>query len=208
MDDDAVIERQLGRPPRGVAGVAARCPYGAPGGRRAGLPTCADGEPFPTTYYLTCPHAVAAVSALEDAGGVERYQRLVERRTPCSAESYASARSRQRELRRPAAGHARRRRARSRWASAAPPATVPSSACTPTRRSPWPQPGYLLGRRGSLDEAAPLFPADAVLQRVSAPVELAMMEWDAGRAARRALDVPPQAAKPSTARWSTRSWTS
>ncbi|HVI18061.1 MAG TPA: DUF501 domain-containing protein, partial [Gaiellales bacterium] len=75
MDDDAVIERQLGRPARGVAGVAARCPYGAPAvvEQNSYLPS---GEPFPTTYYLTCPHAVAAVSALEHAGGVERYQRL------------------------------------------------------------------------------------------------------------------------------------
>jgi len=69
VDDEAVIERQLGRPARGLAGVAARCPYGAPAvvEQHSYLP---GGEPFPTTYYLTCPHAVAAVSALEHAGGV------------------------------------------------------------------------------------------------------------------------------------------
>jgi hypothetical protein len=33
----------------------------------------ADGKPFPTTYYLTCRHLVAAVSRLEAAGGVERW---------------------------------------------------------------------------------------------------------------------------------------
>lgn len=33
------------------------------------------GEPFPTTYYVTCPHLVAAVSRLEAAGGVERWSR-------------------------------------------------------------------------------------------------------------------------------------
>jgi hypothetical protein len=32
-----------------------------------------DGEPFPTTYYLTCRHLVAAVSRLEAQGGVERW---------------------------------------------------------------------------------------------------------------------------------------
>ena len=37
-----------------------------------------DGEPFPTTYYLTCRHLVAAVSRLEAAGGVERWTRAVE----------------------------------------------------------------------------------------------------------------------------------
>src|SRR5262249_60523021 len=31
------------------------------------------GEPFPTTYYLTCRHLVAAVSRLEAAGGVDRW---------------------------------------------------------------------------------------------------------------------------------------
>jgi hypothetical protein len=33
------------------------------------------GEPFPTTFWLTCPHLVAAVSRLEAAGGVERWTR-------------------------------------------------------------------------------------------------------------------------------------
>ena len=36
-----------------------------------------DGTPFPTTYYLSCPHAVARIDALEAAGGVDRYERLV-----------------------------------------------------------------------------------------------------------------------------------
>jgi hypothetical protein len=31
------------------------------------------GEPFPTTFWLTCPHLVTAVSRLEAAGGVERW---------------------------------------------------------------------------------------------------------------------------------------
>jgi hypothetical protein len=31
-------------------------------------PRLADGTPFPTLYYLTCPRATAAVSALESAG--------------------------------------------------------------------------------------------------------------------------------------------
>jgi hypothetical protein len=33
------------------------------------------GRPFPTTYWLTCPHLVAAVSRLEAAGGVEAWTR-------------------------------------------------------------------------------------------------------------------------------------
>ena len=66
--DEAAIEAQLGRGPRGVAGVAWRCPCGNPG-VVATEPRLADGTPFPTTYYLTCPRAVAACSTLE-AGGV------------------------------------------------------------------------------------------------------------------------------------------
>jgi len=36
------------------------------------------GEPFPTTFYLTCPHLVAAIARLEARGGVERWSRLVD----------------------------------------------------------------------------------------------------------------------------------
>ncbi len=49
-----------------------RCPFGLPAVTEQ-EPYAADGSPFPTTYYLTCPHAVAAVSRLEAAGGVERW---------------------------------------------------------------------------------------------------------------------------------------
>lgn len=35
------------------------------------------GEPFPTTYYLTCRQLVAAVSRLEAAGGVERWSAVL-----------------------------------------------------------------------------------------------------------------------------------
>ena len=32
-----------------------------------------DGRPFPTSYWLTCPHVVAALARVEAAGGVERW---------------------------------------------------------------------------------------------------------------------------------------
>lgn len=73
MDSDrAVVERQLGRPPRAFRRVAVRCPFGRPAVTEQ---TAYDdaGEPFPTTFWLTCPHLVAAVSRLEAAGGVERW---------------------------------------------------------------------------------------------------------------------------------------
>src|SRR6059036_3982925 len=73
MDDDrAVVERQLGRRPRAFRRVARRCPFGGPAVTEQ-APYDDDGNPFPTTYYLTCPHLVAAVSRLEAAGGVARW---------------------------------------------------------------------------------------------------------------------------------------
>lgn len=65
--DVAVLAEQLGRPPRGVVGIAARCVCGRPLVVRT-APRLDDGTPFPTTYYLTCPPAVGAVSTLEASG--------------------------------------------------------------------------------------------------------------------------------------------
>jgi len=73
-DDRALVERQLGRPPRAFVRVAVRCPFGRPAVTEQ-APYDAAGEPFPTTFWLTCPHLVAAVSRLEAAGGVERWSR-------------------------------------------------------------------------------------------------------------------------------------
>ncbi|MFT4307448.1 MAG: DUF501 domain-containing protein, partial [Microbacterium sp.] len=60
----AVLRAQLGRPARGVVGVAARCACGNPT-VVATAPRLADGTPFPTFYYLTHPAATAAMSRLE-----------------------------------------------------------------------------------------------------------------------------------------------
>lgn len=67
-----MVERQLGRPPRAFRRVAARCPFGRPAVTEQ-APYDDGGVPFPTTYWLTCRHVVAAVSRLEAAGGVERW---------------------------------------------------------------------------------------------------------------------------------------
>jgi uncharacterized protein len=63
----AVVAAQLGRPPRGLRAVAHRCPCGLPD-VVATAPRLADGTPFPTLYYLTCPRAAAAISRLESSG--------------------------------------------------------------------------------------------------------------------------------------------
>jgi uncharacterized protein len=72
--DRDVVAGQLGRAPRALRRVAVRCPFGRPAVTEQ-APYDDDGEPFPTTFWLTCPHLVAAVSRLEAAGGVERWTR-------------------------------------------------------------------------------------------------------------------------------------
>jgi uncharacterized protein len=65
--DRAVVAAQLGRPSRGTRAVAHRCRCGLPDAVETS-PRLADGTPFPTLYYLTCPRAVGACSRLESAG--------------------------------------------------------------------------------------------------------------------------------------------
>ncbi|WP_043500568.1 DUF501 domain-containing protein [Georgenia sp. SUBG003] len=62
--DLEVLAEQLGRVPRGVVGIAARCVCGRPLVVRT-APRLDDGTPFPTSFYLTCPPAVKAASTLE-----------------------------------------------------------------------------------------------------------------------------------------------
>ena len=98
MDTDrAVVERQLGRPPRAFGRVVVRCPFGRPAVTEQAAYDDS-GEPFPTTYWLTCPHVVAAVSRLEAAGGVERWSRAAAH-DPELRRSLEEAHAQQRRLR-------------------------------------------------------------------------------------------------------------
>jgi hypothetical protein len=102
VDDRAIVERQLGRPPRALRRVAVRCPWGRPAVTEQ-APFDERDEPFPTTYYLTCPHVVAAIARVEAAGGVERWTLAVRSDAALSA-SAAAADEEQRALRRELAG--------------------------------------------------------------------------------------------------------
>ena len=102
--DRATVARQLGREPRTLRRVAVRCPFGAPAVTEQS-PYGADGEPFPTTYYLTCRHLVAAVSRLEAAGGVERWSEAT-RADDALAASLAAGDEEQRRIRKEFAGDA------------------------------------------------------------------------------------------------------
>ena len=64
FDDCEAVARQLGRRPRPFR-VAARCPFG--------LPSVIENErtrEMPTSFWVTCPSLVAAISRLESTGGV------------------------------------------------------------------------------------------------------------------------------------------
>jgi uncharacterized protein len=102
MDDRAIVERQLGRAPRAFRRVAARCPFGRPAVTEQ-APYDDTGDPFPTTYYLTCAYLVAAIARLEAAGGVERWGEEVER-DPALAADLERATEEQRRIRRELAG--------------------------------------------------------------------------------------------------------
>jgi uncharacterized protein len=95
--DRTMVERQLGRRARAFRRVVVRCPFGKPAVTEQAAFDEA-GEPFPTTYWLTCPHLVAAVSRLEAAGGVERWTRATAEDPELRA-SLTRANGEQRELR-------------------------------------------------------------------------------------------------------------
>jgi uncharacterized protein len=76
--DRATVARQIGREPRAFRRVVVRCPFGRPAVTEQS-PYGPDGEPFPTTYYVTCRHLVAQISRLEAGGGVERWSDAVAR---------------------------------------------------------------------------------------------------------------------------------
>lgn len=65
--DVGTIEAQLGRRPRGLVGIGARCACGTPAVTIT-RPRLPEGTPFPTLFYLTLPSVVYEMSRLE-AGG-------------------------------------------------------------------------------------------------------------------------------------------
>jgi hypothetical protein len=97
-----VVEKQLGRRPRAFARVVVRCPFSRPAVTEQS-PYDDSGDPFPTTYYVTCRHLVAAISRLEAAGGVERWSERAQQE-PDLAESLARATEEQRRVRAELAG--------------------------------------------------------------------------------------------------------
>lgn len=97
MQDEAVVSWQIGRPARAFRSVAVRCPHGYPAVTEQASHS-KTGEPFPTTFWLTCPWLVAAVARLEAGGGVQRWSRAVASDRALAA-SLAAANEEQRRIR-------------------------------------------------------------------------------------------------------------
>jgi hypothetical protein len=78
-EDIATVKQQLGREPRGMAAVAVRNAQGEP---VVVMTSPRIPEPFPTTYYLTHPAVVSAVSKLEATGWMHELSALVNPESP------------------------------------------------------------------------------------------------------------------------------
>ena len=83
------VGRQLQRQPRDVHAIAYRCPCGNPAVVET-PPRLADGTPFPTFYYATCPKLTGAISTLEN-GGLMSEMNLRLQNDPELAGGYAAA---------------------------------------------------------------------------------------------------------------------
>src|SRR3990170_2109207 len=69
--DRSLVAGQLGREPTIPFTVVVRCSGGHPLVIR-NAPVDAEGNPFPTLFWLACPDAARAVSRLESEGWVAR----------------------------------------------------------------------------------------------------------------------------------------
>lgn len=96
--DEAAVEAQLGRVPRGIHEIGHRCGCGLPDVVTT-EPRLPDGTPFPTTFYLTCPRAASRIGTLEGDGKMrEMEERLASEPELAAAyqrahEAYLAARS-------------------------------------------------------------------------------------------------------------------
>ena len=159
MDDRALVARQLGREPRALRRVAVRCAFGLPAVTEQD-PYDSAARPFPTTYYLTCPHLVAALARIEAAGGVERWGQAVAEEAEL-ARSLELATEEQRRVRRELAGKRRGKDGGESLGLGIAGSHNPSRLKCLHAHSAFAlaRPGYVLGER-ILAEVDPLWPSD------------------------------------------------
>jgi hypothetical protein len=70
--DEVIVAAQLGRTPMGSWSIVARCKHGRPTVILT-EPRLADGSPFPTLYWLTCPWLTSHVDRIESDGGAKAW---------------------------------------------------------------------------------------------------------------------------------------
>ena len=92
MDDRSVVAVQIGRQPRSLVDVVARCRLDLPTVTKV-PPHLDDGTPFPTTYWLTCPLANRRIGRIEAGGGVKEAESRIASDPEFAAE-YAAAMAR------------------------------------------------------------------------------------------------------------------
>ncbi|MDO6564720.1 DUF501 domain-containing protein [Amphritea sp. 1_MG-2023] len=71
-----IIERQLGREPRGLVDIAWQSPQGVPGVLQ--MRSLVDDQPFPTLYWLSSKDLYQAIAEIETAGEVKRIEQQIE----------------------------------------------------------------------------------------------------------------------------------
>lgn len=70
-----LIERQLGREPRGIAAIAWSSPGGVPGVLQ--MRSLIDDTPFPTLYWLCSRDLYQWIAEIETAGAVKRIEQVL-----------------------------------------------------------------------------------------------------------------------------------
>ncbi len=91
LDDVDIIAHQIGRRPRGLVGIALRCRYGYP--QVIVVHPIVDGNPFPTTYWLTCPYLSKGIDRLEADGLIGELEEKLEGDGPLRERLAAAHRS-------------------------------------------------------------------------------------------------------------------
>lgn len=91
MSDERIIAGQIGRTPRGLLAIGRRCVHGYP--QVVVVRPIVDRAPFPTLYWLTCPHLRTAIDRLEADGWIGRLERRIASDDRLAA-AFAAARQR------------------------------------------------------------------------------------------------------------------
>ncbi|WGS65629.1 DUF501 domain-containing protein [Marinitoga aeolica] len=71
-EDLEIIEKQIERKPNKIVSIPKRCSYGIP--QVIESYPLKDGKPFPTLYWLTCPHLIKEVGKLESLGKIKEWE--------------------------------------------------------------------------------------------------------------------------------------